>query len=43
MAIKAILENFRVLNIDQNEIEYFPSNHFRALQKLMIVCEETNI
>lgn len=40
VAIKTFLEKFTLLRIDPEGTEYFPSPHFRALQKLMIVARD---
>lgn len=42
IAVKTFLEKFNAVNIDQSETEYFPSQHFRGLQKLIIVSEKDN-
>lgn len=42
IAIQTILEKFTFLKIDESETEYFPSPHFRALEKLIVLSESNS-
>ena len=42
IAVKTFLEKFGAVKMDHHETEYFSSQHFRGLQKLIIISEKEN-